>query len=563
MRKRSTRPNLWRDTMLFVTGAVLVVSLFISTTYMVYINDVLRKNAQSSFLDLSDKLAQSIAALLSETELLGQAIARDTVLQGAMQRADSQYPLLTQYDDFFRLKALLAQNQDHKQISQIHLVFFHTAFYTREGVSLLSIRSDAARQLGLRDTGLHEDTLGWQAEENALRYVQPVLNVTYATNPIGLVVLELSESRMQGIFDDIQSLADARYELLLGGESVRVYGDPTQEAGSALHRTVALSGDWTFVLSASDLRYALRLSQSVLATLPIVLAGCVIVLAAGRFFARRSYQGIASLAQAISTVDILGDQQIRPARYQELDVIVTHFNAMLGQIRKKFKEEIQTRETERSLALRMLESQINPHFLHNSLDAINWLAYQQGAEDVASMARALGSFYRDALSKTTNEALLADELSHVRTYLDIMRCRVEGEIGLRIHIAQEHLSASIPRLSLQPIVENAVQHGILRTPDQQGTIDVYTSAEADCLSIHVLDNGPGMPEDKLEAFLSTLAIWPPEEMHGLVNIHHRTLLLYGPPYGLHVQSEAGAYMLVTLRVPYRHNVSPSGNTPAH
>lgn len=162
----------------------------------------------------------------------------------------------------------------------------------------------------------------------------------------------------------------------------------------------------------------------------------------------------------------------------------------------------------------------------------------------------MGNFYRDALRKTTNENLLADKMSHVRTYLDIMRCRVEGEIDFCVHIAKEHLSASVPRLSLQPIVENAVQHGILRLPDQQGEVVIYTSVEPGCLNIHVRDNGPGMPEDKLAAFLDSLDIWPPEEIHGLINILHRTMLLYGKAYRLRVQSESGSYMLVTLCIPY-------------
>ena len=534
---------------LYVTAIVVAVTLLSSGAFVVYINSILRRNALSSFSDLSDKLAQNIATLIGETELLGQSMARDTVLVAAMLRLEGQYTLARQYDDYFQIRSILSYNQDHKQLSQIRLVFRHAAFYTREGVSLLSAQSEGARTLDLGLERFASDPAEWQVWNDTIRYIQPVLNYKYASAAVGLVVLELSDERLERIFSNLQSLGDARYELLLHGTPVRVFGTGEARTDTALYRSIDLSHGWRFVLSASDVRHAVRLPQSLLTIGPWVVLGCLLVLVVFSLFAKRFYRGIASLARAISTVRVLGDEHIGAARYRELSVIVSHFNELLTQIRRRFAEEIQAREKERTLALRMLESQINPHFLYNSLDVINWLAFQQGAEDVASLARSLGMFYRDALSRTSNENSLADELAHVRTYLDIMRCRSDGELSLTTDVPDAFQSVGLPRLSLQPIVENAVQHGILRRPDQRGCIELRVWREEGRVYIGVRDNGPGMSQAALEAYTGKLAVWPPEEMHGLINIHQRTRLLYGKAYGVTLRSEEGQWMEVMLSVP--------------
>ena len=366
-----------------------------------------------------------------------------------------------------------------------------------------------------------------------------------------MVLLEMSRSRLDELFSHIQSLENARFELLFKEHSIAVWGEGTFSEKAPLQRTVPLGSGFTLLFAASGLRHEMTLTQALLTTIPWILFFCTVVFFLFRLIARRLYQTVAQLSSSISSIDLQSGQLVQPTRYTELNNIVEHFNSMLTHIRRKFSDELQARDKERVLSLQMLESQINPHFLYNSLDVINWLAWQEGAEDVAAMARSLGSFYRDALSKTTNENSLRNEMEHVNTYLEIMNHRISDIPRITIDIPEELMNNVLPRLSLQPLLENALQHGILNRKSAPGTILLCVRREKEALRIAVRDDGPGLSEEKLKKEIDDLAKWPPVEMHGLVNIHHRTRLLYGEQYGLSLFSEENRFFEAVLTVPRR------------
>ncbi len=545
--------SMWKSIRLYVIASVLLVSLCVAVSFSVSINRILQKNAESSFQDLSDRLAQNAESLFRETELLALTLSRNPTLIDIMLRSDS-YPLDQQYDDFFKLRAIQANNSNYTQIDACRFIFRHNAFYVHDGQQFLSENSEIVRLLG--QAVVQADQPQWHVSDGIIRYIQPVFNYLYSPGNIGLIILDMSETQLNDIFTNIQSLENARFELLFKGESLAVWGEDSTSGKDSLQRSVSFNSGFSLHLTASGLPHALTLSQALLTTAPWVLIFCTVVFLLFRQIAHRLYQTVALMSSSISAIDLQSDQTVQPTRYTELNNIVEHFNSMLTHIRRKFSDELQARDKERILSLQMLESQINPHFLYNSLDVINWLAWQEGAEDVATMSRSLGLFYRDALSKTTNENSLEHELEHVNTYLDIMNYRVAEMPRITIDIPQELMNNVLPRLSLQPLLENAFQHGILNRQNSTGSILLLAEKDGEIIRITVRDDGPGMSAENLEKSISSLALWPPVEMHGLVNIHHRTRLLYGERYGLTLRSEENHYFEVELIVPFRAFIPP-------
>ena len=550
--------SLWKTIRMYVISCILLVSLCVAGSFSFAMNSMLKKNAESSFQDLSDRLAQSAESLFRETELLALTMSRNPTLIEIMLRPD-QYPLDQQYDDFFNLRAIQTNNSHYPQIDACRFIFRHHAFYVREGQQFLSTESEILQDLG-QDI-LQIEKPQWRVSNGIIRYAQPVYNYLYSPKNIGLIVLEMSRAHLDEIFTNIQSLENARFELLFNGESLTVWGEEKNKDHRFLQRSVVFPSGFSLLFSAAGLAHAFSLGQALITTAPWVLIVCTIVFVLLRHIARKLYQTIAQLSTAIAAIDLQSDQMVQPTRYTELNNIVEHFNRMLVQIRRKFTEALQARDQERILSLQMLESQINPHFLYNSLDVINWLAWQEGAEDVAAMSRNLGAFYRDALSKTSNETSLEHELTHVQTYLDIMNYRVDEMPRVQIEIPEKLKNNVLPRLSLQPLLENAFQHGIPNRRNVPGRILLRAEKAENTLRITVRDDGLGMNAECLEKAISDLAVWPPVEMHGLVNIHHRIRLLYGEPFGLVLHSEENRYFEVEMHVPLRPFISQDSLVP--
>lgn len=541
--------SMWRTIWLYVITSILLVSITVAFSFSIYINGILEKNAESSFYDLSDRIAQSAASFLRETELLALTMARNTTLIDIMLKPND-YPLSQQYDDYFALRAFLSNN-NYQQIDSCRLAFHNSAFYTREKQSLFSIESPMIRSLLYEVEPIEIDYPRWVVHNGAIRYIQPVHNYIYSTGNIGLILLDISRPRFSAIFSNVQSLENACFELFFNDQFVCAYGQSASSENAALQRTVDLRSGFSLRFSSTGLSHALRLGQALTSVVPWVLVCCVFIFFLITKIAKGFYRNISLLSASISAIDPMSSRELNLTKYSELNIVVEHFNRMLDHIRRKFKEESEEHDKQRVLSLQMLESQINPHFLYNSLDVINWLAWQQGAEDVATLSRSLGTFYRDALSKTTNENTLAKELAHVNTYLEIMNLRMEDVLFPEIDIPGDLMNNVLPRLSLQPMMENAFQHGVLNKPGCPGAISLCARKQGDVLEITVRDNGPGMSPEKLEAYLNTLSVWPPKEMHGLINIHHRTRLLYGENYGISLRSVENSYFEAILTVPIR------------
>lgn len=236
----------------------------------------------------------------------------------------------------------------------------------------------------------------------------------------------------------------------------------------------------------------------------------------------------------------------------ELQTLDSGFDEMARRVDALMAKQIEDQRSLHRAELELLQAQINPHFLYNTLDSIAILAESQREEDVVTMVTSLSSFFRNSLSKGEDIISLDAERTQVTSYLEIQQIRYSDILRYEIHIPDELLDCMVPKLILQPLVENALYHGI-KNRRGMGTITVTGETDGQDLLLKVNDNGAGMSEEQVRILQAGIY----EDRHtglGLVNVHKRIRLYCGEPYGLSFESRIGEGSTVSIRLPQTRNI---------
>ena len=232
----------------------------------------------------------------------------------------------------------------------------------------------------------------------------------------------------------------------------------------------------------------------------------------------------------------------------EIAELSHHFNSMLKDLRRLMNEVVETQKEKRKRELEILQAQINPHFIYNTLDTLQWKALEYGASDLSELILSLSSFFRVSLSKGKEMIPLREEIKHVRSYLDIQKARYEEILTYEIQVEESLDDVFLPKILLQPLVENAIYHGI-KPKLAQGKISILAQLEGEDLVLKVQDNGVGMTEEQVNQLEEAFEGKRAPVSYGLHNVHQRIRLTYGNPYGLHVESCLQDGTTVTIRLP--------------
>ena len=239
-----------------------------------------------------------------------------------------------------------------------------------------------------------------------------------------------------------------------------------------------------------------------------------------------------------------------PEISDEVGGLISSYNYMTEQINGLLEEQEKNAEELRIAEFNSLQAQINPHFLYNTLDMINWMAVQGKTEEVSDTVQDLAKFYRLTLSRKKRYSTISDELEHASVYMQLQNRRFADTIELIVDVPDELTMYRIPRLTLQPILENSIIHGILEKEDKTGTIVITAWDEEDDILILISDDGIGMDQELAANILS-----PDREPKSggtniaVINVHRRLQLLYGDAYGLNYSSIKGQGCDVTIRIP--------------
>ncbi|MBU5485861.1 sensor histidine kinase [Clostridium sp. MSJ-11] len=232
----------------------------------------------------------------------------------------------------------------------------------------------------------------------------------------------------------------------------------------------------------------------------------------------------------------------------EISILGQVFNKMVADIKNLINQVYQVQAQKRSTELKALQSQINPHFLYNTLDTVQWKALEYDAFEVADMINSLSGFFRISLSDGKEFITITDEAEHVKSYLEIQKMRYKDKISYHIDVDDSVEQYLIPKLIIQPLVENSIYHG-LKLRKQNGTIYINISTEEGYLIIQVIDNGLGMDSEQLTILRKNLAQSIESDHYGLYNINERLKLAFGEKYSIIIESEFEIGTKVLLKIP--------------
>ncbi|WP_308638110.1 cache domain-containing sensor histidine kinase [Paenibacillus silvisoli] len=234
----------------------------------------------------------------------------------------------------------------------------------------------------------------------------------------------------------------------------------------------------------------------------------------------------------------------------EIAVLDHSFNQMAERMKYLIDEVFMLSIKKKEAELTALQSQINPHFLYNTLSTVSWLGRKNGNDDVCEIVESLAKFYRISLSKGKDIITMREEFECIKAYIDIQRYRLKNRIRPIYALDEGIMDAPVLKLILQPIVENAILHG-LGHEKEQITIVIKGAYREGVVQLEVVDDGVGMATDVSAGLLDE----PPQAAqksggYGLRNVHERIKLHFGPEYGLTVKSEPGTGTSVVIRMPF-------------
>ncbi|MCC8102409.1 MAG: histidine kinase [Clostridiales bacterium] len=281
------------------------------------------------------------------------------------------------------------------------------------------------------------------------------------------------------------------------------------------------------------------------------IAALFAALLLANWLSRSITRRLATVGNQMSAVQEAPPQPMEsPSAHDEISELIDSYNYMAHQINDLLDERAKSAEDLRIAEFNSLQAQINPHFLYNTMDMINWLAQQGRTSEVSRAVQDLSRFYKLTLSRKQSISTVASEIEHITIYVRLQNMRYHDSIALIADIPDDLLDCQIPKLTLQPVIENAIQHGILEKTSKTGTIVVTGWMENSDIVLLISDDGVGMTQEKLKHILygtgqsasggSNIAIY---------NTHRRLQILYGETYGLSYTSQPGEGTEVQIRIP--------------
>lgn len=309
---------------------------------------------------------------------------------------------------------------------------------------------------------------------------------------------------------------------------------------------------WTVVgcMNVGELLKSSREAQSLYVMTAIVLV--IVALLISNFIARNITLPIQRLRDSMAKVQE-GDFEaadVEVSSENEIGSLTTSFNVMTHRIQELMEQNTYEQEEKRKSELKALQSQINPHFLYNTLDSIIWMAEGKKNEEVVLMTASLARLLRQSISNEDELVLVNQEVEYARSYLTIQKMRYKDKLEFQIDVEPEIGSVKIIKLVLQPIIENAIYHG-LKYKESKGLLIVRGYAEGENAVLEIIDNGVGMDGNTLEHIFEKHKVNYHSNGVGVYNVQKRLQLYYGNDYGITYKSRPGVGTKATITIPMK------------
>lgn len=242
------------------------------------------------------------------------------------------------------------------------------------------------------------------------------------------------------------------------------------------------------------------------------------------------------------------DIQVDIQSSNEIGHLSNRFNRMTTEIKELMLQNVKEQELKRKSELQVLQAQINPHFLYNTLDSIIWMSETGKSKEVTHMTASLAKLFRLSISKGQEFISISNEIEHIKSYLTIQKMRYKSKLDFEINVDKSILSYKVIKIILQPLVENAIYHGI-RNMEGIGHIQINGTRKENRILLQVIDNGIGMTKEDIQNMYQKDRTSENGSGIGVQNVETRIKLHFGDQYGLHFESELGRGTTVTVWLP--------------
>ena len=425
----------------------------------------------------------------------------------------------------------------------------------------------------------------FDSSENRYRWVITVSrSVEITQGPYtdqGVLLIDLKYDSLEQLFDGI-TLGNNGYVYLIGADGELIYHPESQLIYSGIAKenheaalqykdgnheeefqnanrivtvkTVGYTG-WKIVGVAPLGGITLNVLKTQLLLIFLIALVIFILTVTNSFISSRITDPIKELEKSVNEIEAGNlEAEVYVGGSYEIRHLGSSIQNMAGRIRKLMADVVAEHESKRRTEFDILQSQINPHFLYNTLDIIVWMIENEKQSEAVKVVTALARFFRISLSKGKNIIPVRDELEHVRNYLMIQHMRFKNRFTYTLEADDEVLELASLKLILQPLVENAIYHG-MEFMDGDGEIFVRVWRDGDDLFMKVSDNGLGMTKEQVSRMLSDQTYMSSKRGSGIGvrNVNERIRLYFGNEYGLIIESELDEGTTVTVKlkaVPY-------------
>ena len=310
-------------------------------------------------------------------------------------------------------------------------------------------------------------------------------------------------------------------------------------------QTESEENDWVFYFYKSQDAISGSVRRLFLEEIPLIIACGFIILFLGLSFSRIFTRKIEELTKNMDQVNH-GSREVTVSSdsEDEVGILINSFHNMMDEINRLIDEVYVNKIALKEYELKALQAQINPHFLYNTLSMMNWMAIRSNQMEISKVTLALSTFYRTALSKGEDVVTVENCIQNMQAYLEIQLTMHDNNFTVDWDIDPTIKNEKMPKLLLQPVVENAIEHGIDEKEDGDKKLFLSFRGNSDDVEITVRDNGMGMPQEKAETLVTYQA-----KGYGLKNVNDRIRLLYGEKYGIQIFSAPDEGTTVVMRFP--------------
>ena len=564
-----------RNKLIMLTLVISIIPITIlGTVSYKFSMELLKESVTNATVVKFEKTNAEIDARLKEIEEHSVYILSNDNVQKLLQISNYQERL--KYEN----EAKSVINQALSAVSSIHSI----QLYDRNG-NLLFYKSfkyyENAFKSQIMNTNIKDERVYERAKtlkgerfwtklfpgSDKLSMVRAV-NAMGSQDQIGILIININQDEIERLFRTLENMSTSFLMLYEWDENIIYSSGNTNEL--LIPEIIKLAKTeknsfWSYGKYAYINYYSSLNDWNMLAMIPgeklfapiniirnitvLIVAACFILsIAFSIIIAYYMMQPVTTLRMFMEQVES-GNLNIRyhSSNHNEISQLGYVFNAMLDKLNKLIRENTDKQRRIRVEELKALQAQIKPHFLYNTLDNVYWMAQLIDAKEICNILSALANYYRISLSKGTETIKIKEEISHVENYMTIQKIRYANKIDFGIQIPDEILDMYIVKLTLQPIVENAIYHG-LRDLDRNGDIRISGRVIDGIISIEVRDNGRGMSKEKIDRVISGFND-NSKEGYGLSNVNERIQLYFGDNYGISITSVEHEFTSITVKLP--------------